>query len=432
MHSRFLPVRKTALRLAAVVVAGLILSAANPADSFGRSLGQRLTAIANKAGPASGVYIYDATTGQTLVNRRGSKPRILASNAKLFTTAAALATFGPSGTITTAVSGDGSLTGGIYSGNLYLIGGGDPLFGSDAFVGRRYGTAASAEQLAAKVVALGVTTVTGNIYGDDSMFDRLPGTAATGFKTSSEIGGKLSALAFDRGVIYPTGAKFQGDQDRYAAARLRDALKDLDVQVGGRVSRATAPTSTVRIVDVQSPSFAEIAALTNKPSDNFIAEMLMKRLGVSIGELATTAAGTDAAEAFTTSLGATVQLSDGSGLSRNDQASPRSVVQFLTGMASRSESSAFANSLAVPGVSGTLSTRMRGTRASRACAAKTGTLHDVSSLSGYCTSRDGHHMVFSFLMNNVWPPNARRLQDRLTVALARSSIGQAGTPSNDY
>jgi serine-type D-Ala-D-Ala carboxypeptidase/endopeptidase (penicillin-binding protein 4) len=72
----------------------------------------------------------------------------------------------------------------------------------------------------------------------------------------------------------------------------------------------------------------------------------------------------------------------------------------------------------VVGRTGTLHARMRGTAASGRCQAKTGTLHDVSNLAGYCTAANGDQLMFAFLMNHVSPTYAQGLQDKMTVALA--------------
>jgi len=81
------------------------------------------------------------------------------------------------------------------------------------------------------------------------------------------------------------------------------------------------------------------------------------------------------------------------------------------------------SSLPVPGRTGTLRTRMRGTAAVSRCRAKTGTINLVSALAGYCTTADGHHLAFAFLMSAINVGAARRIQDRMTVALARVSLG---------
>ena len=62
---------------------------------------------------------------------------------------------------------------------------------------------------------------------------------------------------------------------------------------------------------------------------------------------------------------------------------------------------------------------MRGTAAQDRCRAKTGTLRDVSALAGYCTTAGGRQVAFAFLMNYVSPWNARVLQDRMAIALAK-------------
>ena len=80
---------------------------------------------------------------------------------------------------------------------------------------------------------------------------------------------------------------------------------------------------------------------------------------------------------------------------------------------------AFTGSLSVVGRSGTLARRMRGTSAAGRCRGKTGTLHDVSNLVGYCRTANGHLLVFAWLMNSIDPSYAHGLQDRMTVALAR-------------
>jgi D-alanyl-D-alanine carboxypeptidase/D-alanyl-D-alanine-endopeptidase (penicillin-binding protein 4) len=71
----------------------------------------------------------------------------------------------------------------------------------------------------------------------------------------------------------------------------------------------------------------------------------------------------------------------------------------------------------VAGQSGTLRARLIGTAAQGRCRGKTGTLHDVSNLVGYCHARDGHTLAFAFLMNAISPSYAHPIQDRMAVAL---------------
>jgi serine-type D-Ala-D-Ala carboxypeptidase/endopeptidase (penicillin-binding protein 4) len=87
-------------------------------------------------------------------------------------------------------------------------------------------------------------------------------------------------------------------------------------------------------------------------------------------------------------------------------------------MQARDEFYAWYESLPIAGRDGTLSDRMRSGAARGRCHAKTGTLSNVSALSGYCEAISGDLYAFSILMNGVYPPGARVLQDRMAQALA--------------
>jgi serine-type D-Ala-D-Ala carboxypeptidase/endopeptidase (penicillin-binding protein 4) len=158
--------------------------------------------------------------------------------------------------------------------------------------------------------------------------------------------------------------------------------------------------------------------MTNKPSDNFFAEMLLKDVGREATGVGTTAGGARVAAEFARSLGARARIVDGSGLSRGNRASPLRVVRLLTAMQARDEFDAWYASLPIAGRDGTLSSRMNRGAARGRCHAKTGTLSNVSALSGYCEARSGDLYAFSILMNGVYPSSARRLQDRMAQALA--------------
>jgi D-alanyl-D-alanine carboxypeptidase/D-alanyl-D-alanine-endopeptidase (penicillin-binding protein 4) len=79
----------------------------------------------------------------------------------------------------------------------------------------------------------------------------------------------------------------------------------------------------------------------------------------------------------------------------------------------------FVSSLAIAGETGTLQFEMQGTRAQGRCRGKTGTLHDVASLVGYCQARDKHTVAFAFLMNGVDPSLGHASEAQMAVALAQ-------------
>jgi D-alanyl-D-alanine carboxypeptidase len=157
----------------------------------------------------------------------------------------------------------------------------------------------------------------------------------------------------------------------------------------------------------------------NIPSDNDLAEGLLRELGARFRHKRTTHAGINAVRDYMTSIGIDdYKQADGSGLSRANKIAPIRLGQLLEAMLAVPDSNRWRASLPVAGHEGTLRRRMRGTAADGACEAKTGTLHDVSALSGYCF-HGGRTMVFSILMNGVSSvAAAQKIQDRMVEAIA--------------
>ena len=405
-------------RLLATVLA---VAAVLPAEAAQADLKTSLTRQMRLAGSASGAYVANLTDGTKEFAWRAGTQRILASNTKLFTTSAALARFGTEGTLGTEVLGAGELTeDGVYEGDLYLRGGGDPTFGSRRFVTRSYGGGSSVETLAGLIQEAGVERVTGRVYGDESKHDSLRGGPDSGYGVSIWVG-PLSALSYNRGLADTRGRSFQTDPPSFAAARLDAALEARGVRVRLKPRAGVAPAEAEVLASVDSPPMATLIRLTNKPSDNYFAEMLLKDLALQARGKGTTRAGAQVAAGYARRLGSGARLADGSGLSRADRASPRQVVTLLSELYELDQTDYaqdFFDSLPVAGRDGTLATRMRGGPARSRCHAKTGTLSNVSALSGYCLARSGDVYVFSFLMNYVYPPGARGLQDSMAQAIA--------------
>jgi D-alanyl-D-alanine carboxypeptidase/D-alanyl-D-alanine-endopeptidase (penicillin-binding protein 4) len=399
------------------------------------------------AGSQSGAYVLDAETNQVLFASRPDTRRILASNTKLFTSAAALGRLGVDSTIATTLLGTGALQpDGTWKGDLYLRGGGDPTFGTANFA-TGYGSTASVDALAAKLAQTGFTRVTGRVYGDESLFDSLRGGPDSGYRTSPWVG-PLSALDINHGY----GSRgFLSNPALFAAQKLDAALELENIPVRGKASTGVAPDGSVELTEVRSPPIGRLLRLQNKPSDNFFAEMLMKGLSVNgmPGDQlrspsdpepvtptivnptaaqpapeapgpASTKASTRVAARFVRTLGAKPVLVDGSGLARNNRASPRSVATMLDRLRDRPDFPALYDSLPIAGRDGTLDTRMRHSAARNRCRAKTGTISGVSALSGFCTTRSGRVVAFSILMNGVNVFGARRIQDRMLGTIVRA------------
>jgi serine-type D-Ala-D-Ala carboxypeptidase/endopeptidase (penicillin-binding protein 4) len=389
-----------------------------PAGVAQADLKSSLTRYMRLAGSSSGAYVVNLSNGARVFSWKASTPRILASNTKLFTSSAALARFGTDGTLGTEVLGDGELDeNGVWRGNLYLRGGGDPTFGSSAYTRRFYGGGATVQQLAKLIDRAGVERVTGRVLGDESRQDSLRGGPDSGYGVSIWVG-PLSALSYNRGLANEGGSAFQTNPPAFAAARLDDALEARGIAVRRSPSARRAPGGLDVIASVDSPPMERIVKLMDKPSDNFFAELLAKDIAMQVNGRGTTSAGAALVSGFARKLGARARLVDGSGLSRGNRASPYRVVRLLTAMAQRDEYPALLDALPIAGRDGTLVDRMRSGPARSHCHAKTGTLSDVSALSGYCEARSGDVYGFSFLMNRINPTTARRLQDRMAQQLA--------------
>jgi serine-type D-Ala-D-Ala carboxypeptidase/endopeptidase (penicillin-binding protein 4) len=404
------------MRRAALTLLALI--ALLPVEVAQADMGSSLTLQMRQAGRHSGAYVVNLSTGERVFAWRAGVPRILASNTKLFTSAAALARFGTEGTLGTTVLGEGELDlEGVWRGDLYLRGGGDPTFGSSRFTDRAYGEGATVEQLAGLVDEAGVQRVTGRVYGDESLHDSLRGGPDSGFGVSIWVG-PLSALSFNRGLATESGRGWQSSPPAFAAARLDAALERRGIRVRLKPRAGTAPVGTTELASVESPPMQTLVRLMNKPSDNFFAEVLTKDLAMQAKGLGTTTAGARLAAGFARRLGARARLVDGSGLSRGNRASPHRVVRLLAAMSTRPEYDVFVDSLPVAGRDGTLQSRMRRSLARSRCRGKTGTLSNVSALSGYCEVLNGDTYAYSILMNGVYPSGARVLQDRMLHAIA--------------
>lgn len=408
----------------ALLIAGcsvLLAPAGASAASAQRTLKNALAHSLKAAHGASGAHVVDLTTGRSLYSAAPDRARLPASVEKLYTTSTALLRFGPDANLITRIYGSGAtdISGG-WHGTLYLRGGGDPTFGSSSYDSFAYGTGATMQRLAADLVRqTGINSVHGSIVGDESYFDSLRGTPPTGFQVSSEVEGLLSSLAYDRGLADEQGTSFQTRPALFAAQRLAGALRRAGVSVPSRTRTYTgqAPPGARLLATVYSPRMSTLIRLTNTPSDNFFAEMLLKDIGARFAGRGSTAAGAAIVRSqLAQSFGIHPRLEDGSGLSRNDLTSPRDVVTLLGSLASNA---AFVGSLSVAGVSGTMQAGLAGTYAQGRCRGKTGTLRDVANLVGLCTARNGHQLAFAFLMNSVDPVSGHSLEDDMAVAVAK-------------
>jgi D-alanyl-D-alanine carboxypeptidase/D-alanyl-D-alanine-endopeptidase (penicillin-binding protein 4) len=411
---------RKSLSAALAVCLVLLLVPAWPA-SAANSCAQMKSWLSAGGGSSSGLLVMDAETGEVLCAQDADTPRPLASNTKLFTTAAALSLIGPETRIPTKVMTDGTIdAGGVLHGSLYLQGGGDPTLGTPAFYNSYLaGLGTNIFALVPQLKRAGIKQVTGRLYGDDTIFDRKRGVLDSHYATSSYIG-PLSGLAFNSGFAgNSSSSHFSSDPAKLATQRLDNSMRHSGIRVSPKIALGKTPGDAKSVAVVRSQPLTKIVDTTDVWSDNFFAEMLEKLLGARIGKAGTTAAGTTVVEDFAAEMGSEIHQVDGSGLTRSNEASPQEVVDLLLGMRHTEVAEDFIEDLALAGREGTTAGRMRGTAAYGRCRLKTGTLTGVSNLSGYCFNQDGRVMVFSTLMGSVGSTEvAHAYQDKIAGAVA--------------
>jgi D-alanyl-D-alanine carboxypeptidase/D-alanyl-D-alanine-endopeptidase (penicillin-binding protein 4) len=157
-----------------------------------------------------------------------------------------------------------------------------------------------------------------------------------------------------------------------------------------------------------SPPLREIATVLMKVSQNLYAETLLKAVGAARHGLGTTQGGRAVVRETLTAWGIPADSyvnADGSGLSRYNYLAPNMVTAVLERMhRDPKHRDAFVATLPIAGKDGTISTRMRRTRAEANAVAKTGSIANVRSLSGFVRTRDGEVLVFSIVANDFVVP----------------------------
>lgn len=333
-----------------------------------------------------------------------------ASNNKIFTTAAALVRLGAQYQIRTPVFGNSSTPNLV---TLRVIGQGDPSFGT-----------AQLNSLTQQLRQRGVRQVD-QLIGDDTAFR---GAEYNRYWDADDRGQPyaplINSLMLNQNSTYSNAIANPGN---YFVSEFRTRLAGAGIQVKSStiVKRTSAPPGEVELAAVSSPPLSTLIFAMNQDSDNAYAEALLKTLGrlQDPSSLDSTTSGVAAVRSILTDLGVNpnrYRMVDGSGLAGNNRASAEAFVQTLQAMALRPDGDIFRRSLPVGGVSGTLSSRFRGTPAQGIVSAKTGTISGVVALSGYVTPRNYSPIVFSILVNSGNSASTVRASvDSLVVALAR-------------
>jgi serine-type D-Ala-D-Ala carboxypeptidase/endopeptidase (penicillin-binding protein 4) len=368
------------------------------------------------AGPQSGALVYDLDAHTPLYSVRPMIGRPPASVEKIYTTTALMRILGPSVRLHTAVLGTGHLSDGVWHGNLYLRGGGDPTFGDAGFDRVWYhGYGSTAGALVAQLRRMKIKRVTGWVYGDESLFDRRRGGLITNYAPDTpDFGGWLSALTYDHG----SALKHLGPAP-FATREFVLTMRGSGITARASTHTATTPQNAQLLAVTNSPPMSVMTRLMDVPSDDLFAEMFAKQLGVLFGTGGTISSGAQVIRGtIAAAYGVHPTILDGSGLSRNDRTSPVEIVDLLRELWRTPVGNELWASLPIVGEQGTVQTVGLKTAAVGRCVAKTGTLDNVTNLAGYCRAKGGHTLAFGLFIDG--PPNwtAIALESDMVGAIA--------------
>lgn len=420
------------------------------------------------------VAVHSTRTGRRIYERAADEPLRLASNTKLFTTAATLALLGPEFRFRTSV--------GLAGEDLHVLGGGDPNIsgrfhdGDPLAVFRLWAgrlREAGVRRVRHLVLHTGIfedrhlnpgwkeydlwwwwSAPFGALSFNDNCVDleiapaaedqpcRVTLSPPTAYVTIINQTRSTSRPRRPFGFTRAPGTNtitLRGDvagraeysvaihdPTRYFGTVLRETLQASGIAVDGELRPTDAGLE-------DAPDFRELAcwesdlprtlAACNQPSQNFYAEMLLRTLGWKRRGKGTLENGLAAVREFLEGeVGLSgVSLQDGSGLTRDNRASASDLVRLLLYMRGHPHAREFIESLAANGApAGTLRNRLTSPELRGRLRAKTGHLSGVSALSGYAQSLGGDVFVFSILVNTPeGTAGADRLQDRIAERLLR-------------
>lgn len=214
----------------------------------------------------------------------------------------------------------------------------------------------------------------------------------------------------------------------YAGTIIKEEIEKAGIKLNKRAEIKTGVVTdeNEKISQLTSPPLRDILSYMTKESDNFYAEMLLKRLGAEKKREGSSSAGAQVVKDSLLKFGVdpTYRMVDGSGLSRYDMLSARQIGTLLAGISKEPYFNVFYQSLPIAGVDGTLKNRMLQTLAENNVHAKTGTLTGVSGFSGYVTTKDGEHLYFAILMNGYTSSSSilTDAQNKIGAALAGVSF----------
>ncbi|MCY4553020.1 MAG: D-alanyl-D-alanine carboxypeptidase/D-alanyl-D-alanine-endopeptidase [Candidatus Poribacteria bacterium] len=348
-----------------------------------------------------GIKVVAVETGEVVYEKNPLKLHHPASTTKLFTAATALAKLGADYQFETTVYVDADADTQVV-GDIYLKGRADPVLQPLDIM-----------KLVDTLLETGLKSIQGDIVVDTTYLDTV--REGPGWMWDDRPL-RISALSIRQ--IEPS----PGTRSRALACGylLKNELIEKGIEMTGDVVPGTVPLEARTIAKHLSPPLADIIKLMNKPSDNWIAELLFKTIGAEVmGEPGTWQKGRDAVNEFLEEITGEPpahRFVDGSGLSRYNLLNAELLTRLLVYMYHNFElMPEYLASLPIAGVDGTLGNRMQGMYAKKVLRAKTGTLSGVSALAGYTVTADDEVFAFGILISHYVGSAipARDIQDQI-------------------
>ena len=342
-----------------------------------------------------GLMVYDLTDDSTLYRFNARQTMRPASTMKLLTSISALDHLGARYDFRTSLYYTGSVKDSVLIGDLYCVGGMDPLFDTNDM-----------KAFTESIKALGIHTLRGKIV------------EVRGFKDSDLLG---EGWCWDDDN--PTLSPLLIDKKDEFASRLVQMLDKDSIFVDGPSTTGTLPKDALLLCS-RSHKLVDVLEPMMKNSDNLYAESMFYQLGAATG--ASPAKASHGRQMILKTLqkaGVTGQykIADGSGLSLYNYVTPELLAKLL--IYAYRKSAIIRNlyvSLPIAGEDGTLKKRMKDSPAHLNVRAKTGTVTGVSSLSGYVRASNGNLLAFAIINNgNLRTATGHNFQDRVCQILAK-------------
>ena len=342
-----------------------------------------------------GLMVYDLTDDSTLYAYGARQTLRPASTMKLLTSITALDQLGDKYEFRTSLYYTGSVKDSVLTGDLFCVGGMDPLFdGMDM------------NAFAESVKALGIHTFRGRIV------------AVTGFKDSDTLG-EGWCWDDDNPVLTPLLI----DKKDEFLSRFSQMLDKDSIMVDAPATTGTLPKNALLLCS-RSHQLQDVLEPMMKNSDNLYAESVFYQIAASTG--ARPAKASHARQQIRKTLakaGVTGQykIADGSGLSLYNYVSADLLTRLLVYAYRKSGiiRSLYVD-LPIAGEDGTLKKRMKDSPARINVRAKTGTLTGISSLAGYALAKNTHMLAFSIINQGVLKNNdGRNFQDKVCTAMCK-------------